>query len=181
MKRSKRILLVPVLAAFVIVALAAPAAAKKVQPKRYAKTVCNTLTDVLDAATADEESYNALPADDPAAFQAAVLELSEEFLATLEDAQAKVAKVTPKVKGGKKEAEIFVDYFDVLVADLEGAIDTFAAADPTSPGFVGDATRFEATFNNLLLTAPDPFAQVTNQGLIEAFDQKACEDHVQVF
>jgi len=168
--------------AVIVGGLAGPAAAKTVSPKKYAKTVCATLDGLVDSETELVDAYNALPVDDTATFQSQTIELVNGFVADLSAAEAKLKKISPDVKGGKKISKVFSDYLDGQVTDVQAAVDTFAAADPNGVAFAADVSALEVAVNLLTTTAGDPFSEVTNQDLLQAFDEeKACSEIVTVF
>jgi hypothetical protein len=182
MGRAVRGWVVAVSAMVLVVTMAGPAAAKKVSPEKYAKTLCSTLDGLLDSTTELVDAYNALPVDDSATFQTQAVELANTFIADLEAAEAKLKKVTPDVSGGKKISKSFVEYLSGQTAEVQTAVDTFAAADANGVAFAADVATFEVAVQTLGVTASDPFSEVTNQDLLQAFDgEKSCDDIVTVF
>jgi hypothetical protein len=169
-------------AMLLVVTMAGPAAAKKVSAEKYAKTLCTTLDKLVDSANELVEAYNALPVDDPATFQTQTVELVNGFLEDIQAAETKLKKSTPDVSGGKKIAKTFNEYLAGQSTELQTALDTFAAADPNGVAFAADVAQLEVAVNLLTTTAGDPFSTVTNQDLLQAFDEEpACEDVVTVF
>jgi hypothetical protein len=153
-----------------------------VSAEKYAKSLCTTLGDLVESQEALVDAYNTLPVDDPATFQAQTVELVNAFVDDLEAAEEKLAKLTPDVKGGKKIRKMFVDYLDGQISAVQSAVDTFAAADPNGVAFAADVASLEVAINLLSTTAGDPFSEVTNQDLLQAFDEeKSCADIVTVF
>ena len=182
MRRAVRALAVAMSAMLLVVAMAGPAAAKKVSAEKYAKTLCTTLDNLVDSAEELVEAYNALPVDDPATFQTQAVELVNGFLADIQAAETKLKKLTPDVSGGKKIGKTFTEYLTGQATELKTAVDTFAAADPNGVAFAADVAQLEVAVNLLATTAGDPFSTVTNQELLKAFDEEpACEDVVTVF
>ncbi|HUF85066.1 MAG TPA: hypothetical protein VMQ81_10790 [Acidimicrobiia bacterium] len=168
--------------ALLVLGLAGPAAAKTVSPKKYAKSLCTTLGDLVDSQNELVDTYNAVPVDDPATFQSQTVELVNGFVADLEVAAAKLKKLRPDVDGGKKIAKVFNEYLTGQATEVQAAADTFAAADANGVAFAADVAVLEVAINLLSTTAGDPFSEVTNQDLLAAFDEtKSCEDIVTVF
>jgi len=165
-----------------VLGLASPAAAKTVSPKKYAKSLCTTLSDLLESQNTLVDGYNALPVDDPASFQSQTIDLVNGFVADIDAAEAKLRKVRPDVKGGKKVSKLFVNYLDGQATEVQAAVDAFAAADPNGVAFTADVAALEVAVNVLSTTAGDPFSEITNQDLLGAFDkERSCEDIVTVF
>lgn len=168
--------------AVLVLGLAGPAAAKTVSPEKYAKSLCTTLNGLLDSQNALVDAYNALPADDSAAFQSQTVDLVDGFVVDLEAAEAKLKKLRPDVKGGRKVSKLFVNYLDGQATEVQAAVDTFAAADPNGVAFAADVAVLEVAVNLLSTTAGDPFSEITDQDLLRAFDEEnSCEDIVTVF
>lgn len=162
-----------------VVALAGPAAAKTVSPEKYAKSLCSTLGDVFGSQDELVDAYNAVPADDSVAFQSQTVDLVNGFVADLEAGEAKLKKLTPDVKRGKKVARLFIANLDRQSAAIQAAIDTFARADPNGVTFQMDVTAFGVSLDS---PGSQPFSEVTNQDLLEAFDEEpSCEEIVTVF
>jgi hypothetical protein len=168
--------------AVVVFGLAVPAAAKTVSPKKYAKLLCTTLGDLVESQDELVDTYNALPVDDTATFQGQTVDLVNGFVEDLAAAEAKLKKLSPDVKGGKKISRVFSGYLDGQATEVQAAVDTFVAADPNGVAFTADVAALEVAINLLSTTAADPFSEVTNQDLLGAFDEEpACEDIVTVF
>ncbi|MGI8796445.1 MAG: hypothetical protein ACR2IR_07715 [Acidimicrobiia bacterium] len=180
--RGIRIAVVLATVAMVVVGLAGPAVAKTVSPKKYAKSLCTTLSDLVESTNELVDTYNTLPVDDPVAFQSQTVDLVNGFIADLEAAEAKLKKLKPDVDGGKKVAKVFNDHLAGQAAEVQAAVDTFAAADANGVAFAADVAALEVAINLLSTTAGDPFSEVTNQDLLEAFDEESsCEEIVTVF
>ena len=155
---------------------------KKASAKAYAVSVCRVYSGVEEDFGDLVSGYNALAADDPVAFQSQVVTMTSNFLDEATESQAKLARVYPDVDGGKKISKIFVAGLGEIVTKVQEARDAFAAADPSSPGFIGNVTQFEVAFNILDATLGDPFSEVDNQDLMGAFDDaKVCKDVVTVY
>jgi hypothetical protein len=180
--RHVRIAVVLGTVAVLVLGMAGPAAAKTVSPEKYAKSLCTTLGDLVEAQNELVDTYNTLPIDDPASFQSQTIDLVNGFVADLEAAEAKLKKLKPDVDGAKKVAKIFNEYLAGQATDVQAAVDTFAAADANGVAFAADVAALEVAINLLSTTAGDPFSEVTNQDLLEAFDgERSCEDIVTVF
>jgi hypothetical protein len=168
--------------AVLVLGLAGPAAAKTVSPEKYAKSLCTTLSDLVESQNELVDTYNTLPVDDPATFQSQTVDLVNGFVADLEAAEAKLKKLKPDVDGGKKVAKVFNEYLTGQASEVQAAVDTFAAADANGVAFAADVAALEVAINLLSTTAGDPFSEVTNQDLLEAFDEESsCEEIVTVF
>ncbi len=180
--RRIRIAVVLATVAMVVVGLAGPAAAKTVSPKKYAKSLCGTLGDIGDANEQLATDFGTIPGDDSAAFQTQIIDLANGFVAELEAAESKLKKLIPDVEGGKKVSKLFVESLDEQASATQAAIDTFAAADPNGVAFQADVSTFGVALDTVTLTLGDPFSEVTNQDLLEAFDEESsCEEIVTVF
>jgi hypothetical protein len=176
--RQVRIGIVLGTVAVVALGVAGTAVAKTVSPERYAKVLCTTL------GAKDElvDGYAALPGDDSAIFQTQAVELVNELIADLKAGKAKLKKLTPDIERGKKTSKLFVRTLDDQVATLRAAVDTFAIADPNGVAFAADVAQLEVAVNLRETTTGDPFNEVTNQDLLEAFDEEpSCEEIVTVF
>ena len=155
---------------------------KKVSAARYAKTVCTSYVSLTASIDDFVESYNGITNEDPAAFQAATLEIANGLLDDIDTQQKRLKKSYPDVDDGKKVAKLFIANVGELREEVSTAVDAFTAADPASPAFVGDVTQFEVAFNVLSAQLSDPFSEVDDQDLLKAFDEeKNCEDVVTVF
>jgi hypothetical protein len=156
--------------------------AKKVSAAKYAKTVCGSYTTLADVIDGFVDDYNGITNEDPTAFQSETLTIANGLLADITKQQKKLKKSYPDVDGGKKVAKLFIANVGELKDEVSGAVEKFTAADPTNPAFVGDVTQFEVAFNVLSAQLSDPFSEVDDQDLLQAFDkEKRCEDVVTVF
>ena len=168
--------------AVLVLGMAGAAAAKTVSPKKYAKSLCTTLSDLVESQNELVDTYNTLPVDDPATFQSQTVDLVNGFVADLQAAEAKLKKLKPDVDGGKKVAKVFNEYLAGQATEMQTAVDTFAAADSNGVAFAADVAALEVAISLLSTTAGDPFSEVTNQDLLEAFDEESsCEEIVTVF
>ena len=170
-----------VLATVVASATVAAAAPKEVSTDKYAKTVCGAYTDIQDGLSEFTDAYNALPGDDPTAFQAQAGELTNGLLDDLSALQTKLKKVYPDVDDGKKISRLFVKNLNEINSEVTTALETFQAADANGVAFQADITTFEVAINLLDTKTSDPFSKVTDQDVIGAFDdEKSCDDVVTI-
>ena len=130
------------------------AGAKTVSDKKYAKSICGAITGVSN--TIDQIQ----PADsgDPATAQAQILASTDQLLASLNDAKAKAAKLSPS-DGGKKVTKLFDQYFQSSVDGVTAALQTLEA------------------------TTGDPFSKLSsNQDLLQALKkERTCSQIVTVY
>ncbi|MCI0634809.1 MAG: hypothetical protein L0206_12960 [Actinobacteria bacterium] len=169
-------------AAVLVAVTAASAAAKTVSAEKYARSLCDTLDDLLESGNELLDTYNNDTSDDPPTFHREAIELVNGRIAELEAAAKKLKKLTPDVSGGKKISRTFSQYLQGQADDLQDAVDVFAGADPNGIAFQADVTALEVAFNLLSTTAGDPFSEVTNQDLLQALDEESrCADVVTVF
>jgi hypothetical protein len=148
----------------------------------YAATVCGVLLELTNQQNELVEMYNTSPTTDPVAVQAETIGFVDDFLADLDAARAELEGVVPDVDDGEEISQTFVDYIDETTTEIQTARDTFAAADPNSPAFVGDLAIFESAINILSATLSDPFSTITDQDLLAAFSEEpSCEEVVTVF
>jgi hypothetical protein len=177
MHRAGRSIVAAGIAAILVAVIAGPAAAKTVSPERYARSLCG----LLDGGNEYVDAYNAIATDDPVAFQAEVVQLTDDYVADLQAGEAKLKKLAPDIKGGKKVSKLFVGYVDDIVTEVQDALDTFAAADPNGIVFTADVATFQVAVSLISTTVDDAFAEVTNQDLLKALEEEpSCEDVVTV-
>ncbi len=141
------------------------AGAKTVSDKKYAKSICGAITGVSN--TIDQ--IQPPNSGDPATAQAQILASTDQLLASLNEAKAKAAKLSPS-DGGKKVTKLFDQYFQSSVDGVTAAREKLAAADP------GNAQTLQATTG-------DPFSKLSsNQDLLQALKkEKTCSKIVTVY
>lgn len=175
-------------AAVFVVALGGVAAAKTVSDKKYAKTLCKEFRGIQDANTtladgfnAAIEEYNASQALDPTAFHTKLSGTVDAFIASVENAQTKLKKLSPD-DGGKAITRTFNAYFEEQLAKLTEAIDRFRSADPNGVAYQADVTVLQTALNLVDIGASDPFRDVQDRtDLAQAFDdEKLCAGVVDV-
>src|SRR6266480_4154280 len=129
------------------------AGAKTVSDKKYAKSICGAITGVSN--TIDQ--IQPANSGDPATAQAQILASTDQLLASLNEAKAKAAKLSPS-DGGKKVTKLFDQYFQSSVDGVTAALQTLQA------------------------TTGDPFSKLsTNQDLVQALKkEKTCAKIVTV-
>jgi hypothetical protein len=165
------------MAALLVAVMAGPAAAKTVAPERYAKSVCSVLSSSDDFVAA----YNAIDTTDPVTFHTQAVQLGQDYLDQLEKGGTKLEKLNPDIKGGKKVSRLFTGYIDEIATAFQAALDTFEGTDPNGITFSADVAIFNAEANLVGPTTSDPFAEVTNQDMLEAFDEEpTCDELVTV-
>ena len=98
------------LTAGLVLGTAGVAGAKNVSDKKYAKTICGAITGVSD--TIDQ--IQPANSGDPATAQTQILTSTDQLLASLNEAKAKAAKLSPS-DGGKKVTKLFDAYFQSSV------------------------------------------------------------------
>jgi hypothetical protein len=160
----------------------ADAKAKKVSTKKYAKTLCETYSRVIDDLTSFAGSLaSGASITDPASFQADTITKTEGAVAGLAAAEAKLKKTYPDVDKGKKIAKSLVANATELKTKLSDALEKFRAADPNGVAFTGDVTVFSVAIRTIAVGLSDPFSKITDQDLIAAFgDIKSCKNVVTV-
>jgi hypothetical protein len=182
MSKCVRIGVVLTAAVVLLGAGSASVSSKKVSEKKYAKTVCTTITGLSGSEEKLVNDYNGLDTSSPEVFRAQAAGLVKTYLGDLKSASTKLKKVEPDVDGGRKISKIFVSYVDNAAHEVQGALEKFEAADPTSPAFQGDVVVFETSIKVLSAKIGDPFSKVRNQDLLGAFKkEKSCKSVVQVF
>lgn len=150
---------------------------KEVSAEKYAKTMCTTYNKVLDDVNGFGEDLDASTTTDPAAFQAEVNAAGDAVLAKLAAAEKKLKGIYPDVDGGKKIGKQFAKNTTELQSAIGDAVDTFTAADPTSPAFSGDVTILSVALSTLSTQLSDVTVGITNQDFIGAVgDEKSCQE-----
>ena len=112
------------------------AGAKTVSDKKYAKSICGAITGVSN--TIDQ--IQPANSGDPATAQAQILASTDQLLASLNEAKAKAANLSPS-DGGKKVTKLFDQYFQSSVDGVTAARQKLAAADPSNVAFAADIAR----------------------------------------
>ena len=104
------------------------------------------------------------------------------MLASLNEARAKAAKLSPS-DGGKKVTKLFDQYFQSSVDGVTTAREKLAAADPGNVAFAADIAQFTAALQTLDATTGDPFSKLSsNQDLLRALKkEKTCAQIVSVY
>ena len=150
---------------------------KKLSAEKYAKSMCTTYNTVIDelGAFAKQITTSSASQTDPAAFQAEVSTFADEFLAALAKDEQKLKRIYPDVDGGKKIAKQFSKNPTELKKLVGDAVDTFLAADPTSPAFSASVTVFSVTLSTMVNQLTDVTTGIDDQDFINAVGgQKAC-------
>jgi hypothetical protein len=156
--------------------------AKKISTDKYAKTLCGVYVKAMATMNGFVAGYNAISAPDNGGLQTQTVSLATDLLTSFAQYQAKLKNVYPDVDGGKKINKLFVANLNGLTDKISNALDTFKAADPNNPAFIGDSTVFESAVNVATATLSDPFSKVKDQDLLGAFgDEKSCKNVVTVF
>lgn len=164
-----------------IAGLAGPVAAKTVSPGKYAKSLCSTLGGVLASHEEFRDAYGALPVVDSVTFQAQAIEVVNVLLADLQSAQAKLERLKPDIEGGRRVSKLFSGYVGSQATAVQSARDAFALADPNGVAIAADVTAFEIGVSTATQILDDPFTEITNRELLEAFDkEKSCDDLINV-
>ena len=151
---------------------------KKVSADSYVKTMCTGYNKVIsDLGDFADALTGSSAVGDPAAFQAEVTTLSEEFLAKVATTEKKLKRIYPDVDGGKKIAKQFSKNA-VEVQDFVGeAVDELLAADPTSPAFTANITVFGVTLSTMGNQLTDVTSGIDDQDFIKAIgNQKRCHE-----
>jgi hypothetical protein len=176
---------VAVATATMVVALLAGAASasvgaaksKEVSAEKYAKTMCTAYNKVLKDLTDFSDQIGSSTTTDPAAFQAEVRTAGDAILAKLAAAEKKLKSIYPDVDGGKSIGKQFAKNSVELQDAISDAVDTFTAADPTSPAFTGDVTILNVALSTLGTKISDVTTGITDQDFIGAVgDEKACHE-----
>lgn len=155
--------------------------AKKVSTAKYAKTLCRVFAKAFGSMNGFVDEYNAISAPDNGGFQTQTVSLATDLLASFDGYQTKLKGVYPDVDGGKKIGKLFVANLNELSGKISAALDTFKAADPNSPAFIGDTTVFLAAVNVAIPTLSNPFTRIDDQDLLGALnDEKSCKGVVTV-
>jgi hypothetical protein len=154
------------------------AGAKTVSDKKYAKSICGAITGVSN--TIDQ--IQPPNTGDPAAAQAQILASTDQVLASLNEAKAKAANLSPS-DGGKKVTKLFDQYFQSTVDGFTAARQKLAAADPGNVAFAADIAQFTAALQTIQATTGDPFSKLSsNQDLLKALKkEKTCAQIVKVY
>ena len=154
------------------------AGAKTVSDKKYAKSICGAITGVSN--TIDQ--IQPPTSGDPATAQAQILASTDQLLASLNEAKAKAAKLSPS-DGGKKVTKLFDQYFQSSVDGVTAARQKLAAADPSNVAFAADIAQFTAALQTLHTTTGDPFSKLSsNQDLLQALKkEQTCSKIVTVY
>jgi len=162
---------------------AVDAKSKPVPTAKYAKTVCGLYGGVTDRVSEFIDAYNQDTSSvDPVEFHGQVVELTESLLDDIASAQTKLKKSRPDLDDGKQIAKLFVNGLKNLHTEVSDALETFRAADPTGVAFQADISMFEVTINLLDVNRSDPFRELEDQDLLQAFgDEKSCDDVVTIF
>ena len=92
------------------------AGAKTVSDKKYAKSICGAITGVSN--TIDQ--IQPPTSGDPATAQAQILASTDQLVASLNEAKAKAANLSPS-DGGKKVTKFFDQYFQSSVDGVTAA------------------------------------------------------------
>ncbi len=170
------------LALFSVATAAASVGTKKISDTKYAKTLCTRLSELKAAEQQFADQVQAAPKDDATAFQSVAVSQSDQYIAAIKDAEAKIKNLTPDVGGGKNIQKTFTKFMTDFGTELESATNKFRAADPNNVAFQADITQFAVAFQLLDTKIGDPFSKVTNQELLGAFKkEKSCKDVVSVF
>jgi len=166
------------LAAGLVLGTSGIAGAKTVSDKKYAKSICGAITGVSN--TIDQ--IQPTNSGDPATAQAQILASTDQLLASLNEAKAKAAKLSPS-DGGKKVTKLFDQYFQSSVDGVTTAREKLAAADPGNVAFAADIAQFTAALQTLDATTGDPFSKLSsNQDLLRALKkEKTCAQIVSVY
>lgn len=159
------------------------AKSKAVSAEKYAKTLCSSYDDITgDILTAFADEYAAITEPDPATYQIRATEVVGGFVDQLTAIRNKLKKTSPDIDDGKKIAKKFIVDLDDFVGKITDALDTFAAADASSPAFTADATQLQVSLQLAGTQLGAPFNEINDQDLLEAFDdEKSCEGIVTVF
>lgn len=172
-----------------VIALAGTASAsvgaksKPVSTAKYAKAVCGVYGSVTAKVNTFIDSYNQdTSSTDPVEFQGQVVDLTEALLDDVLSAQTKLKKVRPDLDDGKKISKLFVTGLKTVHSEVSDALESFRAADATGVAFQADISAFEVAINLLDLKRTDPFSELNDQDLLQAFDdEKSCKDVVTIF
>jgi hypothetical protein len=160
----------------------AAAKPKEVSPGKYAKTLCGTLGGISKSETDLAGQLGDIDQTDPVAYQTQASDLASRYQEEWVKAAKKLKQRYPDIDDGKKVAKRFVAYLNEGADTIQDAIDKFRAADPNGVAFNADVTVFGVAFQTLSAKLGDPFSEVDDQDLLQAFkDQKSCEGIVTIF
>lgn len=159
--------------------LAGASDAKEVSNRVYARRLCSSLAEVVDAEQSFVSDYSALTKSDPASFHDEATLLANSYLDSSKSARAELKKVQPP--GGEKVARLFNAYLRTAVRQVDAIIRRFTTADPTSPGFQDEVAAFEGSLQSLVQELPEPFQKLRDQHLLAALRREVtCAGIVEV-
>lgn len=172
------------LAGGLIVAAGGIASAKTVDDGKYAKVLCKSFKANIDSVEQLVTAYNALPVDDPTAFQTSAAGLIDKVVATIQANQKKLKKLSPD-DGGKQVTKILDKYFTKFAGSLTDAVTKFRAADPNGVAFQADVTQLQVAINLLDVQVMFPASDLNNAdnasdlaGAID--DEKSCKGVIDI-
>jgi len=181
-RTTTRIGLVGALSVAFVLGTAGTAMAKEVSTKKYAKTLCQTYSDVRQNITEFTDTYNADTSNDPVAFQTEVGTLASDLLDNIGQLKTTLKKVYPDVDDGKRITKLFVKSLNEISGEISAALEKFQAADPNGVAFQADISTFEVAINLLDTKTSDPFSKLTDQDVLGALDkEKSCDEVVDIF
>jgi hypothetical protein len=165
------------LTAGLVLGTAGVAGAKTVSDKKYAKGICGAISGVSD--TIDQ--IQPATGGDPSTTQIQILQSTDALLASLNEAKAKAAKLSPS-DGGKKVTKFFDEYFQSSVDGVTAARQKLAAADANNVAFAADIAQFSAALQTLEATTGDPFSKLSsNQDFLHALNGSGLPTHHRFF
>jgi hypothetical protein len=172
------------LAATLVVAAGGVASAKTVPDSKYSKVLCKSFKANADSVKQLVTAYNALPVDNPAAFQTSAAGLIDKVIATVQANQKKLKKLSPQ-DGGKQVTKILDKYFTSFSKNLTDAVTKFRAADPTGVAFQADVTQLQVAINLLdvqtMFPTSDLNAANNASNLASAIDkEKSCKGIINI-
>ena len=156
--------------------------ARKLSNAKYVKVVCGAYVKETELEKKFADSYSAIAADDNAGLQSQAVTITNSYLDDVRALQSKMKKVYPDIDNGKKVAKLFVNHFGSLIDEIQSALEKLQAADPSNPAFAADVTQFEVALQVVGTKLTDPFSNVHDNDLLQAFhDEKSCKDVVTIF
>jgi hypothetical protein len=154
---------------------AADAAPKKQSPAKYAKTVCGTYSQLEGAFRQFADGIGTLDPSNSTAYELQATAKTDALLGTVKAAEATLQAVYPDVARGKQVG--------VLLTSNASEIDTAvtAALQQVQSGGAAAVVQFQVAIQTLGTKLTDPFSQVKDRNLINAFQkEKTCKDVVHV-